>query len=54
MRRILMAALIIIAPATMTLMVAGCNEPKVKTVEQKESKSETDPKMVSPGHEVVE
>jgi hypothetical protein len=53
MHRSLIALLLLLAPALVLPLAAGCAQ-KVTTVERKESVHESEPQMVSPGKEVVE
>jgi len=43
----------LVAPAALLTATAGCHE-KVTTVQETEQKHESEPRMVSPGKEVVE
>jgi len=43
----------LVAPAALLTATAGCHE-KVATVQETEQKHESEPRMVSPGREVVE
>ena len=53
MRRVILAWLVLLAPACMFLATAGC-EPEIKSVQRNESVHESEPQMTSPGKEVVE
>ena len=41
-------------PAVALPLVSGCHEKKVTTIERSERIEESEPRMVSPGKEVVE
>ncbi len=53
MSRLCLAILVLLLPAVALLTAAGCEE-KTVTVQQTEQRHETQPKMVSPGEEVIE
>jgi len=52
MKRWMLILWLVAAPATL-LTAAGC-EQKVKTYERKQTVQESEPRMVSPGTEVLE
>ncbi len=52
MKRILLALLLTLGPCAV-LLTAGC-EKEVRTVDQKQSVQQSEPRMVSPGQEVLE
>ena len=53
MNRSLIALALFFAPAMVLPLATGC-APKTTTVERKESVHESEPRMVSPGKEVVD
>ena len=52
MKRILLAISLTLAPCTL-LLSTGC-EKEVRTVDQKQTVHQSEPRMVSPGTEVLE
>ncbi|HSW44446.1 MAG TPA: hypothetical protein VLM89_02635 [Phycisphaerae bacterium] len=52
MRRVILAWLLLAAPVV-AILAAGC-EQEVKSVQKTERIEQTEPRMVSPGTEVVE
>jgi hypothetical protein len=53
MRRVILAWLVAVVPILTVLAATGC-EPEVKSVQKTERVHESEPKMTSPGKEVVE
>ncbi len=53
MRRVILAWLVLLAPACTILATAGC-EQETKSVQRHERVDETEPQMTSPGKDVVE
>ena len=53
MRRFMIALALAAAPALTLAMATGCHENKVKTYQSSERIEQTEPKMVSPGTEVL-
>jgi hypothetical protein len=53
MRRVIMACFIVVAPVLTILAASGC-EQEVKSVQKSERVEQSEPKMTSPGKEVVE
>jgi hypothetical protein len=53
MRRMILAWLVLLAPACVFLATTGC-EQEVKSVQRTETIHESEPQMTSPGTEVVE
>lgn len=53
MRRFMIALAVAAAPALTLALSAGCHENEVKTHQTSERIEQTEPKMVSPGTEVL-
>jgi hypothetical protein len=53
MRRMILACLVLMAPACVFLTTTGC-EQETKSVQRTETVHESEPKMTSPGKEVLE
>jgi hypothetical protein len=53
MRRVIFAWLVLLAPACGFLATTGC-EQETKSVQRTETVHESEPKMTSPGKEVLE
>lgn len=53
MIRMILSLVVLAAPAVL-LLSSGCSEEKVTTIERRGTIQESEPRMVSPGTEVVE
>jgi hypothetical protein len=53
MKRIALIAWLILGPAALLLTATGC-EKEVRTVDQKQTVQQSEPRMVSPGTEQLE
>lgn len=53
MRRFMMTLALVVAPALSPVTLSGCHENEVKTYQSSERIEQTEPRMVSPGNEVL-